>query len=149
METNSHNHFQDLNDDLGTILTARKIDQIVEADDESQDGDVPMANGSGDGTAAGTMAAAAAQGRMMRKHRKGQRAHSISEEGKFGSTKGAAGAGPGGALSVVPNGPVRTAKNSKKSRTGFGRGLPKKGEIETLGARLNAYHLIDFFRFAG
>ncbi|XP_059084120.1 programmed cell death protein 4-like [Tigriopus californicus] len=126
MAANSHKHFQDLNDDLGTILTARKIDQIVEADDESLDGDAPMANGSGEGATA-SMAAAAAQGRLMRKHRKGQRAHSISEEGKFGSTKGAAGTAPGGPLSLVPNAPVRSAKNSKKSRTGFGRGLPKKG----------------------
>eukprot|EP00095_Tigriopus_kingsejongensis_P008042 maker-scaffold201_size263271-snap-gene-1.26 protein:Tk08042 transcript:maker-scaffold201_size263271-snap-gene-1.26-mRNA-1 annotation:"programmed cell death protein 4" len=101
---------QDLNDDLDTVLTARRIDQIVEAEDEASDDGPAAADVNGAGVSS-ALATASQQGRMMRKHRKATRAHSISEEGKFGST------------AIV--GPV--GKNSRKSRTGFGRGLPKKG----------------------
>jgi len=51
------------------------------------------------------------------------RAYSTSEEGPFGGC-------PSAALSIISGHTVRNAtanKNSRKSRTGLGRGLPKKG----------------------
>jgi len=65
-------------------------------------------------------------GRVVRRLKRISRAHSISEEGKFGSTHSGAG-GVGGAQASVGSG-QRSGKNSRKSRSGLGRGLPKKGE---------------------
>ena len=55
----------------------------------------------------------------FRKAKRAARAHSISEEGKFGTTYTGAG---------KPH--DRNMKNSRKSRSGLGRGLPKKGELK-------------------
>ncbi len=59
----------------------------------------------------------------MRKAKRLGRAHSISEEGRYGSTH----AGAGGAVGGGGGASNRTYKNSRKSRSGLGRGLPKKG----------------------
>ena len=59
---------------------------------------------------------------MIRKAKRVNRTVSLSEEGKFGGSGGEAAAAG-----------ARMMKNSKKSRSGFGRGLPKKGERTTKG----------------
>ena len=59
--------------------------------------------------------------RMIRKAKRVNRTVSLSEEGKFGGSGGAASA------TAVATG-NRMMKNSRKSRSGLGRGLPKKGE---------------------
>ena len=57
--------------------------------------------------------------RLLRKKRPHRdRAYSVSEGGKFGS---------GGNPAAPAAGHARVLKNSRKSRNGFGRGLPKKG----------------------
>ena len=56
--------------------------------------------------------------RLLRKKRPHRdRAYSVSEGGKFGS----------GTNFSTASGPARVLKNCRKSRNGFGRGLPKKG----------------------
>lgn len=67
----------------------------------------------------GALATADPNGRLVRRAKRPHRdrAYSVSEGGKFGSGAG-----------VVPaTGQARVLKNSRKSRNGFGRGLPKKG----------------------
>ena len=59
--------------------------------------------------------------RMIRKAKRVNRTVSLSEEGKFGGSGGAA------ASTAAATG-ARMMKNSRKSRSGLGRGLPKKGE---------------------
>ena len=58
---------------------------------------------------------------MIRKAKRVNRTVSLSEEGKFGGSGGAA------ASTAAATG-ARMMKNSRKSRSGLGRGLPKKGE---------------------
>ena len=60
--------------------------------------------------------------RMIRKAKRVNRTVSLSEEGKFG--------GSGGATSKAMATGASMMKNSRKSRSGLGRGLPKKGENE-------------------
>ena len=62
--------------------------------------------------------------RMIRKAKRVNRTVSLSEEGKFGGSGGAA------ASTAAATG-ARMMKNSRKSRSGLGRGLPKKGERTT------------------
>ena len=62
---------------------------------------------------------------MIRKAKRVNRTVSLSEEGKFGGSGGAA--SPSTAAAAMATG-TRMMKNSRKSRTGLGRGLPKKGE---------------------
>ena len=57
---------------------------------------------------------------MIRKAKRVNRTVSLSEEGKFG--------GSGGATSKAAATGASMMKNSRKSRSGLGRGLPKKGE---------------------
>merc|ERR1712038_1201352 len=68
----------------------------------------------GSSSAAARLAARKAAKRSGR-----ERAFSTSEDGKFGGTLGAPGAAPGSTKNL--------GKNCRKSRNGYGRGLPKKG----------------------
>ncbi len=72
----------------------------------------------GNGTSSGGDAA-----RLIRKAKRPNRdrAYSVSEGGKFGS----------GSTLVPVTGPARVLKNSRKSRNGMGRGLPKKGKVKS------------------
>ena len=65
--------------------------------------------------------------RMIRKAKRVNRTVSLSEEGKHGGSGGAA-ATANGAAAAAANNNSRMMKNSRKSRSGLGRGLPKKGE---------------------
>ena len=64
---------------------------------------------------------AAMHGRVIRKAKRPSRATSICEEGKFGSSNNSS-----AAPTVAVN---RCNKNLRKSRSGMGRGLPKKGNF--------------------
>lgn len=67
----------------------------------------------------GALAGGDAGSRLLRKKRPHRdRAYSVSEGGKFGSQANTAPAA----------GQARVLKNCRKSRNGFGRGLPKKGQ---------------------
>ena len=75
----------------------------------------------GSSSAAARLAARKAAKRSGR-----ERAFSTSEDGKFGGTLGAPGAAPGSTKNL--------GKNCRKSRNGYGRGLPKKGtELKKCG----------------
>jgi programmed cell death protein 4 len=129
-------HLDELDDELEFLANAknggpanghhrrRSHDNIVEEEEED---DFVVVEGGGDANGATTttattaaekkaaIASAAEAGRLIRKAKRFNRSVSISEEGKFGSG------------SSIRGGPSLRGKNSKKSRTGLGRGLPKKG----------------------
>lgn len=90
-----------------------ELDLELEALANGTDPDKALAASSA--TASAQTLALQQQGRLLRKAKRAARANSISEEGRFGSTH----AGPG---------TKNCMKNSRKSRSGLGRGLPKKGE---------------------
>jgi len=110
------------------LLTA--VDSIAEEDEEGGDIDGDDAvtaalakertlstnsnRSGGSSSAAARLAARKAAKRSGR-----ERAFSTSEDGKFGGTLGAPGAAPGSTKNL--------GKNCRKSRNGYGRGLPKKG----------------------
>jgi len=111
------------------LLTA--VDSIAEEDEEGGDIDGDDAvtaalakertlstnsNRSGGSSSA---AAARLAARKAAKRSGRERAFSTSEDGKFGGTLGAPGAAPGSTKNL--------GKNCRKSRNGYGRGLPKKG----------------------
>ena len=83
-------------------------------------------------------AAAAQQGRLIRKAKRAaaaaNRGNSISEDGKFG-----------GSGMMALNGSSRSMKNSRKSRSGLGRGLPKKGDLFLSVKPQNFCHLTFLF----
>ena len=64
---------------------------------------------------------------MIRKAKRVNRTVSLSEEGKHGGSGGAAVTANGAAAAAATQ--SRMMKNSRKSRSGLGRGLPKKGEM--------------------
>lgn len=109
------------------LLTA--VDSIAE-EDEDGDEDVVKertlsTNSNRSGTNSASMAAAKMAARKAAKRSGRDRAFSTSEDGKFGGSGGTpsvAGA-VGGGLAPGKN----LGKNSRKSRNGYGRGLPKKG----------------------
>lgn len=129
-------HLRELSDDLHFFngggpggkapKTQRSHDQIEEEEIEEM-----LAEADGDGAASASpaeakvlppsqqpSAAAQAQARIARKlNKRALRAHSISEDGRFG-----------GASGMPPNSERAMLKNSRKSRSALGRGLPKKGE---------------------
>ena len=144
----ANGQLDELSDKLGNGTVAsgsppRKIESIDE-DEESSDIDLDKALGSGTGIGKGMSAreAAALAARESRKlQKRNNRAVSISENGKFG-TNGYSGTG-------VNQFGGKTAKNSRKSRTGFGRGLPKKRECPLFRSAfyfsiINYFHLLFF-----
>ena len=149
-------HLDELNDDLEVLAGNRKpgkpssngggprlsartstslSEEVVleENEDMSEDAlveaaTVPSANGglhvNGDSQAARAAHAAAHVKAMRKHHKRAGRAQSISEDGRFGM--GTAMGNSGAPASGCPF--KEFNKNSRKSRTGFGRGLPKKGK---------------------
>jgi len=127
--TNGHGHRNGLN---GHRRRSRQlshdVEDIVEEANESDGGIAIVADTNGGevnlnlydpGTSPANkamIANAAMNSRMIRKAKRVNRTVSLSEEGKFGGSGGEAAAAG-----------ARMMKNSKKSRSGFGRGLPKKG----------------------
>ncbi len=130
----NHRHLEELCDELepadaavkgqfrGRVAAAAAAARQPIQEEEMMDDDDPeleaLANGAadvGDGTGAREQQLQQQQqSRAARKARRVNRAYSIGEEGKFGSSHhGAA---------------ERNLKNSRKSRSGLGRGLPKKGK---------------------
>lgn len=91
-------------------------DAVVVAGEKNRRAFGSSVKSNGSGALAGADPNARLIRRAKRPHR--DRAYSVSEGGKFGS-----GSGP-----TPLSGPARVLqKNSRKSRSGFGRGLPKKG----------------------
>ena len=88
---------------------------VVVAGEKNRRASGSSVKSNGSGALAGADPNARLIRRAKRTHR--DRAYSVSEGGKFGS-----GSGPAPAT-----GQARVLKNSRKSRSGFGRGLPKKG----------------------
>jgi len=111
-----------------SLLTA--VDSIAEEDEDGDDDMVKERTLSTNSNRSGSNSAAAAAAKMAArkaaKQRSGRdRAYSTSEDGKFGAGLGTpssstAAAGPGA-------GSKNFGKNCRKSRNGYGRGLPKKG----------------------
>ncbi len=92
-------------------------DAVVVAGEKNRRASGSSVKSNGSGALAGADPNARLIRRAKRPHR--DRAYSVSEGGKFGS-----GSGP-----TPLSGPARVLqKNSRKSRSGFGRGLPKKGK---------------------
>jgi len=107
------------------LLTA--VDSIAE---EDEDGDEDAAavkertlstNSNRSGSNSTSMAAAKMAARKAAKRSGRDRAYSTSEDGKFGGSGGTPSVASG--LAQGKN----MGKNSRKSRNGYGRGLPKKG----------------------
>ena len=93
-------------------------DAVVVAGEKNRRSSGSSVKSNGSGALAGADPNARLIRRAKRPHR--DRAYSVSEGGKFGS-----GSGP-----ALLSGPARVLqKNSRKSRSGFGRGLPKKGNL--------------------
>jgi hypothetical protein len=91
-------------------------DAVIVAGEKNRRSSGSSVKSNGSGALAGADPNARLIRRAKRPHR--DRAYSVSEGGKFGS-----GSGP-----APLSGPARVLqKNSRKSRSGFGRGLPKKG----------------------
>jgi hypothetical protein len=130
-------HLDELNDELEFLANGNKNgfngrrrshDNIVE-EGESDDSGTEDAAADGVSVTAsakmGSLAAAAQNGRLIRKAKRINRTLSLSEEGKFGSS------GQGASRAEA-----RNMKNSKKSRSGLGRGLPKKGKRRHCKSRI-------------
>jgi hypothetical protein len=99
---------------------SNSCDAIPEVDEEDDDIDIDEERGAkthdGHPNAPSDADRKAAALRIIRKAKRAgggrDRAYSTSEDSQFGPTPGA---------------PPRVVKNMRKSRTGLGRGLPKKG----------------------
>lgn len=117
-------HLNELDDDIAFHhhhMNGHRSDSCdaIEEVDEETDLDLDLAASANGQAAASTEERKAAALRIIKRVKR-DRAYSTSEGSHFAPTAPGSGTGQDGKGS-------RVAKNSRKSRSGFGRGLPKKG----------------------
>lgn len=119
-------HLNDLPDEIDFVIKngrSNSCDAIQEVDEDDVDlelADLAEEGASGDDPAKAEERKAAALRIIRRAKRAGlvrDRAYSTSEGSNF---------------PAAPSAGLKVAKNSRKSRTGFGRGLPKKGTFSSI-----------------